>query len=477
MQEKNTNTLPIRVRFAPSPTGMMHLGNVRAALMNYLFAQHAQGTFILRIEDTDQERNFDPGAKQIIADLQWLGLTYQEGPFFQSDRGALYQEKLTLLQESQSVYRCFCTLEELEKRRQRQIALKQPPRYDRTCTRLSTEEIQNKLGAGTPFIWRMKIDSTKQISFHDLAHGTMTFDLKNFSDFPITRQDGTVTFMFANAIDDIDMSITHVLRGEDHLTNTVGQTALFAALGAPLPVFWHMPIMCNTEGKKLSKRDFGFSLNDLRTAGFLPEAINNYLGILGGSFEQEILSLYELAQQINIDHIKTTGRITYDVEKLRWLNHKWITRCSPQELLARILPLLSTAYPMIHSLDQDQLLKLIQLIHNDLVTLTQSVELLKFYFIAPTVTPAEIPDGTPTPLYTIIQNNLDSLAEPALFLTTVKQACATANIPLKTLFPVLRLALTGQQHGPAIQDILTLLGQQESLRRLQDCIKRCCPKA
>ena len=272
----------VRVRFAPSPTGIMHLGNVRAALINYLFAQKNQGTFVLRIEDTDQERNENIFTQRILDDLAWLGLTYTEGPsksgpyepYFQSERGLIYQDFLKILEAKNLVYRCFCTIEDIEKKRQRQIALKQPPRYDRTCLRLSPELVTIKVAQSTPFIWRFQLPDSS-IAVHDLARGVIDFDLKNISDFALTRTNGTFTFMFANFVDDLTMKISHVIRGEDHLTNTAGQAALYAALEVDTPIFWHLPIIVNSEGKKLSKRDFGFSLEDLRNAGFLPEAIDN----------------------------------------------------------------------------------------------------------------------------------------------------------------------------------------------------------
>lgn len=216
----NTNSVPIRVRFAPSPTGLMHLGNVRTALMNYLFAKQKKGTFIIRIEDTDTQRNFDPEAKQILANLFWLGLSYQEGPleggpyapYFQAQRTTTYTHYLNILEQKGYIYRCFCTTEELEKKRQRQIALKMPPRYDRTCLAYSQEEVDRRLRNTTPFIWRVKLDPETSITIHDLAHGSITFDFKNFSDFPITRTDGTFTFIFANFVDDMVMGITHVIR-------------------------------------------------------------------------------------------------------------------------------------------------------------------------------------------------------------------------------------------------------------------------
>src|SRR3972149_8803029 len=214
----------VRVRFAPSPTGLMHLGNIRSALLNFLFARQKNGIFILRIEDTDSQRNFDPGGKQIFSDLKWLNIDYDEGPekdgsygpYFQSQRTNIYQEKLEELHKKNYVYRCFCTVEELEKKRKRQIALKQPPRYDRTCLALSEKEINENIGSKKSYIWRMKINQSENISVDDMARGIIKFDLQNFSDFALTRTDGSFTFIFANCIDDILMRITHVFRGEDH---------------------------------------------------------------------------------------------------------------------------------------------------------------------------------------------------------------------------------------------------------------------
>src|SRR5581483_5841986 len=240
----------VRVRFAPSPTGMMHLGNVRTALINFLFAHQKNGTFILRIEDTDAQRMLDPNAQQILADLEWLGLHYDEGPltqgpyapYFQSQRSSVYEETRALFESKNLIYRCFCTEQELAKKRDRQIALKLPPRYDRTCAHLSADQIKENIDANMPFIWRFKLNHERSITITDLAHGTITFDLSHFSDFPISRQDGSFTFMFANFVDDYLMKITHIFRGEDHLSNTANQAAMFDALNIPLPIYWHMPI-------------------------------------------------------------------------------------------------------------------------------------------------------------------------------------------------------------------------------------------
>lgn len=470
----NTNS-PIRVRFAPSPTGLMHLGNVRTALMNYLFAQQKKGTFIIRIEDTDTQRNFDPQAKKILADLHWLGLDYQEGPvkggpyppYFQSERTAIYEQYIQELKDKNKIYRCFCTPEELEKKRQLQIALKMPPRYDRTCLKRSPAEIEKLLADGAPFIWRVKLDDNGTVTIHDLAHGSITFEFKNFADFPITRADGTVTFIFANFVDDMVMKITHVIRGEDHLTNTANQAALYELFEVKIPTFWHLPILCNAEGKKLSKRDFGFSLTDLMDAGYLPEAIDNYLAIIGGgTFEQEIMSLPELGQKINFEHIHSTGHVRYDVEKLRWLNHKWIAKLDPEDLTSRCIPFLLASYTQADTLPRATLTALIQAIKSDLQTLADIGPALAFIFDAPKIDKT-ILKAEHQALVTLVKDNLHLIDQPEAFVTALKREAKNHTIPLSQLFWFLRMALMGKEHGPAIHELITMLGTPETRQRIE----------
>lgn len=474
----------IRVRFAPSPTGLMHLGNVRAALMNYLFARQHNGTFILRIEDTDPERNFDPGAQKIQADLVWLGLSFDEGPqingshapYFQSERTHIHQDHLQKLIDLGYAYRCFCTQEDLEKKRMRQIALKQPPRYDRSCLKKNSEEITELLAQNIPFIWRVKLNHESIIQVQDLAHGTITFDLKNFSDFPVTRQDGSFTFMFANAIDDMTMKITHVFRGEDHQTNTAGQAALYEYFNAPLPTYWHMPILCNNEGKKLSKRDFGFSLHDLQKAGYLPETINNYLSIIGGgTFEKEIMSLDELVQSYDFKHINATGHIRYDIEKLNWVNHKWIELLDPAKLTTLAKPFLIAAYPHAATLSDDTLTTLIQTIKTDITTLKDIAQTLQFYF-EPSHNHASLiqthfSDTTHTALKTLVQEKMKYISDASQFLSMLKDKAKQEKIGYKDLFAFLRIALMGSIQGPSILDLLTMLGAEESRKRIESVLQ------
>ncbi len=474
----NTISSSIRVRFAPSPTGVLHLGSVRTALLNYLFAQQKNGTFVLRIEDTDPERNFDPNGKKLMEDMAWLGLPYTEGgelggpygPYYQSQRTSLYQEQLDILKTKNVLYRCFCTAEELERKRVRSLALKIAPRYDRTCLKLTESEIQKKLTDNVLFIWRFKIPDDYIATVHDLAHGKINFDLNHFSDFPVSRSDGTFTFLFANCIDDILMKITHVLRGEDHLSNTANQILLFETFGAPTPLFWHLPVLCNVDGKKMSKRDFGFSLQDLKNGGFLPEAINNYLAITGGSFTHEIMDMKTLTSAMNFDSIKPVSNIRYDVEKLKWVNHKWIQLYDSEMLLEKVLPYLTTAYPKITQVNHQKLLELVNTIKSELITLNDVVPMLNFYFEKPIITHEAILEHIPANLQesmkALIKHGIHHVTNVENFLEIVKNEAKSAQIPTKLLFTILRLLLTGSTHGPSIKDIMTVLGAQETEERL-----------
>lgn len=473
----------IRVRFAPAPTGMMHLGNVRTALMNFLFSHRKGGTFILRIEDTDMQRNYDPQATGIMKDLQWLDIHHDEGasiggdygPYFQSQRDAIYQEQLKVLQNKNLAYRCFCSTEELERKRQRQLALKQPPRYDRTCLHLSASVLQENLQNKMPFVWRFKVDEHTSYEIHDMARGIIHFDMKNFWDFPLTRADGTVTFMFANFVDDMLMKITHVIRGEDHLTNTAGQAALYHAFAVPLPIFWHLPILCNAQGKKLSKRDFGFSLNDLRNTGFLPEAIDNYLAIIGGgNFEHEIMDMQAVIKAINFDKIESTGHVRYDVEKLRWMNHKWIDKLSAQDIANRAVPFIAAKYSDVSKLNKDILIKMVSALKSDMHILTQAPDIFGFYFERPTdigekIT-ACITRENAQKLVTLIQSHLAKIAQPADFISDLKQALGKA-LPTAQLYWFIRIALMGKKDGPSLADIIQILGPQESKERITAACK------
>lgn len=463
MAEKPSN---VRVRFAPSPTGWMHLGNARIALLNALFAKKYSGTFILRIEDTDQTRNIDPEGKQILKDLIWLGISIDEGPTWQSKRNAIYQSYLDRLITENLVYRCFETNEELEQKRQRQLARGLPPKYDRAGLKLSHEEIAQNLAEKKPFIWRLKLPAGS-VQITDIAHGVMTFDLENFSDISLTRQDGTFTFIFANCVDDIEMKVSHVIRGGDHLTNTTVQAVIYELFKAPKPTFYHTPLLCSNDGKKLSKRDFGSSLDDFKRAGFLPEALCNYLGIIGGTFVDEIMPFDELAAAIHFDESSPKGTVHFDMEKLRWVNHKWIGRLSVEEVTHRVLPFFQESFPEC-AITETQLKPLIALIQSEMTTLRDAVEMLSFIF-------ARIPTDEELLMAHGIVNYKNFFSDlfaqipddAGTFVDIIKAACKTEKLPLREVFALMRIALTGTPQGIGVKDLMIMLGMTEAVKRLE----------
>ena len=471
----------VRVRFAPAPTGMMHLGNVRAAVINYLFARQKNGAFVLRIEDTDAERNYDPHAENIIADLQWLGLMYDEGPgvggnygpYFQSQRFELYTEALHVLQEKKACYRCFCDVDMLEKKRIRMQAAGAPPRYDRTCLMLSDDIIEQHIKNKIPFIWRFKLDSTKTVTVNDLAHGLKSFELSNFSDFPLTRSDGSFTFIFANFVDDMHMNITHIFRGEDHLTNSACQASLFDIFNLQRPVYLHMPILCNIDGKKLSKRDFGFSLRDLKDAGFLPEAIVNYLAIIGGSFEQEIMSIDQLIKTVSFVNMHTTGHMKYDVEKLKWINKKWLHACDSQAFVKLAKPFLLQAFPSAIQYSESMINDLLVSVQMDVHTLSDVIDIFRFYFEYRMPTADVLRAILSSTEFVLFKKSFIEykifLSSPEKFMHEMKHVLNKIIEP-KKWFAFMRCLLTGATDGMSVTQLLNLLGEKESELRIVQCL-------
>ena len=480
-------TKKIRVRFAPSPTGFMHIGNVRAALMNYLFAHQKDGTFVLRIEDTDQNRNVDEAGLNILTTLKWLSLKYNEGPvvggnfgpYLQSERTDKYKKHLDDLISNGLIYRCFCTEEQLEAKRKAQIEAGQPPRYDGTCRNLSDDKVKEKIKAGLSFVWRFKLNKDAIYEINTLERGVVKFEMKNFSDFILVRSDGSFTFLFTNFVDDYLMQITHVIRGEDHLTNTAMQAALFNAFAFPLPKFWHLPIICGADGKKLSKRDFGFGVQDLREEGFLPQAILNYLAMIGTStlnvssdFKEEIQSLGELTKNYDFSKVASTGGIKFDMGKLRWINHKWIERLSANKLSEYVKPFLHDQIPESIELDDKKLEFIFEKVKTDLKTLKDIGSVIKFYFEDPKVDIKEIEkkfgkDKSDIALK-IIKDNSDIYNKTDQFLDVLKKESKERGLKIREIFGTLRYLLTGTFNGISMHDLFEILPDNVIGDRLND---------
>lgn len=459
----------VRVRFAPSPTGPMHLGNVRVALMNAIFAKQQDALFILRIEDTDPIRSVPGCNKKIIDDLDWLKIKYDEGPYFQSERQAIYKKYLNKLIERGVVYRAFETAEELKAKKDEQIAKGFPPRYDRGALALSKEEIEENLEEEKPFIWRLNLPGGI-IEINDLGRGKIEFDMKNFSDFALTRRDGTFTFLFANFVDDLTMGITHIFRGEDHLTNSANQVVLYQLFSESTPIFYHLPLICNIDGKKLSKRDFGFSLDELKNGGFLREAIINYLAILGSSFKKEIMDFAELVKTVKFDRSSPTGQIKYDIEKLRWINRKWIKKLSTEELTKRSLKFLEESYSKVKELDQSKLKILISTVQEEVTTLRDFAGILDFYFKKPEFSDTLLEKYNAKNhkefFHKIVEKNFEKIFTKD-FSEFLKKECKRKEKSIKEIFALVRIVLTGKAHGIGINSLISILPKKEIIQRLK----------
>jgi glutamyl-tRNA synthetase len=321
--------MSVRTRFAPSPTGYLHIGGVRTALFNWLYARHCGGTFVLRIEDTDKERSTNESVQAILEGMAWMGLDYDEGPIYQTDRLERYKEVIDQLLDAGQAYRCYCTREELDKVREEQRAQGIKPRYNRHC-----RDQHNPERPDVESVIRFKNPLEGSVQFDDAIRGQIVISNEELDDLVITRANGTPTYNFAVVVDDIDMGITHVIRGDDHVNNTPRQINIFKVLGAGLPIFVHVPMIVGGDGQRLSKRHGAVSVLQYRDEGFLPEAMQNYLVRLGwSSGDQEIFSLDEMISSFDVQDVNRAAS-AFDVDKLKWLNQHYIKASDSAQLVS-----------------------------------------------------------------------------------------------------------------------------------------------
>lgn len=347
----NPNT-GVRVRFAPSPTGFLHVGNARTALFNWLVARHLGGAFVLRIEDTDAERSKPEYETQLMADLRWLGLEWDEGvdtggaygPYRQTDRYGLYREHAERLLAQDLAFRCFCTEEELESIRQQQLARSEMPRYSGKCRHLAPDQILALQQSGKASVLRLRV-RTGMVGFSDLVYGRIDIDTLQISDPVIQRSDGSPTYNFSVVVDDVAMAISHVIRGDGHISNTHRQILIYEALDAPVPLFAHLPTVLGPDGSKLSKRHGATSLEEFRTQGYFPEALANYLALLGWSPPEEgkeIMDLRAIVASFDLSRVSRSPAI-FDSAKLDWMNRTYINNAQVDELVVRVVPYFEAA--------------------------------------------------------------------------------------------------------------------------------------
>ncbi|MGH7496264.1 MAG: glutamate--tRNA ligase [bacterium] len=468
----------VRVRFAPSPTGHLHIGNVRAAILNWLFARHSGGTFILRIEDTDAERSTQASEKSILEDLRWLKLNWDEGPevggpfgpYRQSERLEIYQTHAKHLVAARRAYHCFCTEAEIEAERERALAKGEQPHYSGKCRTLSPAEQEHKRQQGLESALRFLMPE-HAVSFTDLVRGELTFPANSFGDFVILRSGGLPTYNFAAAVDDHLMHITHVIRGDDHVTNTPRQKMLYEAFGWPVPEFCHIPMILGEDRSRLSKRHGATSLEQFAEQGYLPEALINFLSLLSWSSPSgdEILTRERLVQEISFERLNKSPAV-FDVTKLNWMNGVYIRQLSADQLLEACLPFLQKANLTLP--DLETLKQMLVIVQNSLEYFGQVVEKTQFFFLER----IHLTDGASISMsqseaaekvYWSFLRQLDQLDKltPEAFRQIMKTVNKETGVMGKELWMPIRVALTGSLHGPELPPIAALLGK-ERVRKL-----------
>ncbi|MEL6331268.1 MAG: glutamate--tRNA ligase [Cyanobacteria bacterium J06626_26] len=467
--------MSVRVRIAPSPTGNLHIGTARTAVFNWLFARAQGGTFILRVEDTDLERSKPEYTQNIMDGLRWLGMNWDEEPVYQTQRMGLYQPKIQELLDQGLAYRAYETPDELTEMREKQKARSEAPRYNNQHRDLTAEQIAAFEAEGRQAVIRFKIDDEREITWNDMVRGPVHWKGRDLGgDMVIARASsstdiGQPLYNFVVVVDDADMGITHVIRGEDHVGNTPKQILLYEAMGMPVPQFAHTPLILNEKGAKLSKRDGVTSISDFQAMGFTPEALANYMTLLGWSAPeaQEIFTLDEAAKLFSFDRVNKAGA-KFDWDKLDWINSQYLHEKSPDALLPLIAPYLEGAgYEFDMEADRDWLLKLLALVGPSLTRLKDCVELGRFFF-TPTLDFAEAAaeqlkkDGVADAMQAILDalQAHDSLNEISDAKSLINQVTKALGVKKGLIMRSLRAALMGDMQGPDLVESWLILHQR-----------------
>jgi len=468
---------PVRVRFAPSPTGYLHVGGARTALYNYLFARKAGGAFVLRIEDTDRERSTDESTRTILDGMTWLGLAWDEGPVHQADGLARHQADAGRMLADGHAYRCFCTPEALAAKRE---AMKHEYRYDRACYAIPAEESGRRAGAGEPFTVRFRVpEGTTE--WDDVVHGVTTFDNASIEDFIILRTAGTPIYNLAVVSDDVDMRITHVVRGDDHIANTPKQILLYQALGAPVPRFAHLPMILGPDGKKLSKRHGATAVGDYAGMGILPEALFNFLALLGWNpgDEREVMEQAELVEAFSLERINKKAAV-FDTEKLLWMNGQYLARKPADELLALVGPALvdeGLVSPADLEARPAWLLTLVDLLKVRVrSTLDFPAHARPLLGDAVEYDPAAVAkqwrDPETAARLGAVREALAAVEPwtPEAIEPVLREVSERLGVGLGKVAQPLRVALTGSAASPGIDQVLWLIGREKALRRIDSAV-------
>ncbi|TRM11148.1 glutamate--tRNA ligase [Lentibacillus cibarius] len=485
-------TNQVRVRYAPSPTGNLHIGNARTALFNYLYARHFDGKFIIRIEDTDAKRNVAGGEESQMKYLQWLGIDWDEGadvggdygPYRQMERLDIYQKYVDELLEKGLAYKCYMTEEELEKEREEQRAKGQVPKYSGAHRNLTQEQIERFESEGRKPSIRMRVPANQTYTFRDIVRGNITFESSDFGDWVIVKKNGTPTYNFAVAIDDHLMAITDVLRGEEHISNTPKQMMVYEAFGWEPPRFGHMTLILNEERKKLSKRDEHIMqfIEQYHNSGYLPEALFNFITLLGWSpvGEEEIFSKEKLIEIFDPDRLSTSAAI-FDRHKLKWMNNEYIKSADLGRVIGLAMPHLIEAGKLPEDMDaptREWAEKVIALYQEQLHYGAEIVELTELFFretinydeaAMDVLNQEQVPEVLQ--VFTDKLIHLDEFEKDAI-KQQIKATQKETGHRGKKLFMPIRVATTGQAHGPELPLAIELLGKETVLKRLDHLLKQ-----
>ncbi|NLP43580.1 MAG: glutamate--tRNA ligase [Peptococcaceae bacterium] len=483
--------MTVKVRFAPSPTGPLHIGGARSALFNYLFAANQGGTFILRIEDTDLERSSRESEKNIIEALRWLGLSWNEGievggengPYRQTERLSIYEEYTKKLLDAGQAYFCYCTEEELERERQELLDRGETPRYLGKCRTLTAEQRQAYEAQGRKPVVRFIVPPGQQIVINDLIRGQVVFDSDGIGDYIIVKSDGIPTYNYAVVIDDLLMGITHVVRGEEHLSNTPRQVLIYEALGAKTPDFAHISLILNTEGRKMSKRDGDTAVVDYAKKGYLPQAVVNFIALLGWSpsGEQEFFTLEELVKEFSLEKVSKSPAV-FDLNKLNYINSHYLKQTTDEELVDLCLPFLREGGLFAGELtaeDREWISCFIGAVKEKVNNLSEIKEYIK-YFSGTEVDELDaeakniLQAETFPAVLELFKQKVSSreLLDPANAKAILKEITKELKLKGKDVFMPIRIAVTGQMHGPDLDRIIALLGKENIAARLEQTAKQ-----
>jgi len=472
----------IRVRIAPSPTGNLHIGNARTGLFNYLYARHLGGTFILRIDDTDAERSTKEAEQAIYDGFKWLGIDWDEGPdkpgvcgsYRQTERMDTYKQALQHLLEKGDAYYCFCSVEELDVKRQTAEKAHEIYRYDNKCRDISLDDAKKRIDAGERAVIRLRVSEGTDASFTDLIRGFIEVDSSAFDDFVISKQGGAPLYNFATVIDDAMMDITHVLRGQDHLTNTSKQILIYKALGYELPKFGHFSLILDTNRKKLSKRAGAVYIGDFQAQGYLPQAVSNFIALIGWSpgDNREKMTIGEMVEAFTLEKVQKADAI-FDPEKLKWLNGVYIREMPIESLVEAVKPYLRNAGFEVDKVDQGWLKKVVALEQERIRLFSEAPELFDFFFkdipydlnllVLKKKTPAEVL-GALNKVNEELSRMTDWTKDE---LENTFRALATMmNWATGDLFMPVRIAVTGKKATPPLFETMEILGKELSLKRI-----------